>query len=388
MSHKTQLSSLPEQQLLPLEVGQDAISTASGKVIHSITSKQLAEHGSKRRYLIEEILPVGEPGCISGPSKSLKTTLAIDLAISVASGKPFLGKFPVAETGNVLLISGESGVETLFETAGRICRAKGLELSQLDESLRWATSLPRIPREIEDIRRTIEQGKIKLLVIDPAYFALREVGHDLANATKIGAALEPLTEVCRELGCTVILVAHNRKGRGADQRRFDPPRLEEIAGAGIDQWVRHWLLIGPRDDWDAEAGKHWLWMVSGGSAGHAGEHALNIVEGKPSDEGGRTWQCEVLGMAEANRLKARQKTDREAERSQRTKEGHVQKLRATLQACVLGESKKQLREKTNLDDSAFNRAMATLIERGEARIELIKKGGRACQGYFPVIASG
>ncbi len=84
------------------------------------------------RYLIPGILAVGQTSAMLGPFKTLKTSLALDLAIALASGTPFLGRFPVAETGRVLFLAGDAGLPALQAKARRICSARGLSLAALE----------------------------------------------------------------------------------------------------------------------------------------------------------------------------------------------------------------------------------------------------------------
>ena len=51
----------------------------------------------------------------------------VDLAVSLASGSPFLGAFDIPEAVPVLLLSGESGGFVIKDTVARVCRAKNIE---------------------------------------------------------------------------------------------------------------------------------------------------------------------------------------------------------------------------------------------------------------------
>jgi len=53
------------------------------KFFHSI---DFAFGFSRREWLVESILIDGEPGVIVGPPKCLKTSVAVDLAISLSTG--------------------------------------------------------------------------------------------------------------------------------------------------------------------------------------------------------------------------------------------------------------------------------------------------------------
>src|SRR5437764_12826055 len=95
-------------------------------------SASFAREEYRREWLVEQILAAGQPAVLGGPKKTLKTSLAIDLAISLGSGRPFLGRFAVPRRARVAVLSGESGAATLQETARRVCAARGVELEDCD----------------------------------------------------------------------------------------------------------------------------------------------------------------------------------------------------------------------------------------------------------------
>ena len=68
----------------------------------------LEEQDNEPQYLVSSILPMGGVCILGGEPGAGKTWVVLTLARDVASGKPFLGKFPT-ELGAVLIIDEESG---------------------------------------------------------------------------------------------------------------------------------------------------------------------------------------------------------------------------------------------------------------------------------------
>jgi replicative DNA helicase len=76
-------------------------------------------------YDIDNLLVHGQPCILAGPEKSGKTSIALDLGLSAATGGDsmiggVLGHFHVSEPRRFLMCTGESGLGTIQETARRI----------------------------------------------------------------------------------------------------------------------------------------------------------------------------------------------------------------------------------------------------------------------------
>jgi RecA-family ATPase len=86
----------------------------------------------RSNYLVKGILVSGQPCILGGLSKTMKTSLLLDLAISLGTGTRFLGSFEVPSRVKVALLSGESGGSTLQYASRRICRSKGVDPADVD----------------------------------------------------------------------------------------------------------------------------------------------------------------------------------------------------------------------------------------------------------------
>src|SRR5262249_47266732 len=124
-------------------------------------------------WIVKRLLVALMPVLVGGPKKALKTSIALDLAISLASCTPFLGAFDVYKALRVAVLSGESGAFTLQETARRICRAKGISLAELRDKLTWQFDLPQLANQthMAALRAGLERDRVEFVIIDPLYLA-------------------------------------------------------------------------------------------------------------------------------------------------------------------------------------------------------------------------
>jgi hypothetical protein len=315
-------------------------------------------------YLVENMIVEGQPGIWAGPQKTLKTNTAIDLVISLASGKPFLGQFSVTKKVNCALLSGESGKSTIQETARRVAKSKGIKLRNLGESLRFCFDLPTLTCDTDllYLKKYCVENKIDFLFLDPLYLMLGDVGEHASNLFRVGEQLRKLSKLCETLKVTPWL-CHHTKNRHFN-RMYEPVELEDIAWAGFREFARQWFLIGRREAYDPEvAGHHQLWINGGGSAGHSFRHALDISEGRRKNLGGRSWYLKLMTPDQARAKKAETKEEAKEARKSETKEKNLVKVLEVLQTFgEQGETKSQIK------------IAAGITNTGELLIELEKRG--------------
>ena len=80
---------------------------------------EIAEDELAERWLVEQLWCARSVGVIGGAPKSAKTWLGLDMALSVATGTPCLGKYAVPEPGPV------SGLSGRRRTSGRARAHRG-----------------------------------------------------------------------------------------------------------------------------------------------------------------------------------------------------------------------------------------------------------------------
>jgi replicative DNA helicase len=315
------------------------------------SSKEFFEGDFRIRYLIDDCFVAGQPMLVGGMSKTLKTSICVDAATSLASGAKFLTRFPVSAESKVLIMSGESGLGTLQETGFRICKSKGVDPFGLD-NLKWSSDIPRCDSEgdLDRLRDAISNNNAEVLFIDPAYLALG--GDDHGNVFKQGQLLRKINSICIELGCTLVLVHHNRKGI----KPGPPPKLEDMAMAGFAEFARQWWLLNRITEY-RDRQPHELWLRVGGSAGHSGLFELTVSEGSKDDEGGRKWELQIV--------------DHQAEK-QRMAESDVRAVRELLEKHRAGLTVNAIQKATQFSRIRVKRALGA----AEFMQALVPPGGK------------
>jgi hypothetical protein len=174
---------------------------------------QVEDAKAGSRWLVEQLWSEQAVGFLAGLPKSNKTWLALDLAVSVASGTAALGRFNVPAPGPVLIHAAEDSMSSVRDRLRHIATARGIQLAGLDIGLVSTASL-RLdqPRDRDRIRATLDGHKPRLLVLDPL---VRLHRLDENASGDIAGLLGELRTMQREHAVAVLLVHHLRKNGDA-----------------------------------------------------------------------------------------------------------------------------------------------------------------------------
>jgi hypothetical protein len=243
--------------------------------------RELLEDQTPLDWLIEEVCVIGQPILLGGASKSLKTSLATDLAISLATGGLFCGTFAARQCG-VLFISAESGKAALRETCRRILAAKELTAWEEDIPLHWCFQSPQLANasHLGGLERKLEELRPGVLLLDPAYLIILGGLRDgQSNLAAVGACMSNVQQLCEQYGCTLIVLHHCLKTVARQIQTFTPLQLSDMHGAGFAEFTRQWILLTRVSPFIPRKYCHELHMSVGGSAGHSGEWQIFVDEG-------------------------------------------------------------------------------------------------------------
>ncbi|MBF0295431.1 MAG: AAA family ATPase [Magnetococcales bacterium] len=213
-----------------------------------------------RRWVIQDVLPVGRVGGLFGAGGAGKSRLIGSAAVSIASGVQWLG-FPVIEPGAVLIVAGEDEAEEFH----RRIRLAINHLPQDRQKLAWdriffesrigqdslLTTTNPASREVERtafLDRLIEAAKLipdlRLIVLDPLS---RFRGGDENASQDITRIVEAAEHLAKETGAAVLLVHHI--GKSAALGGNDSQHAARGSSALVDGMRFAWNLgpLAPAD---------------------------------------------------------------------------------------------------------------------------------------------
>ena len=172
--------------------------------------------------LISGILREGCKMIITGESKAGKTCLSQNLAVCIAEGKPWLGKFQ-CQQGKVLYINLEVEEASLYKRFEAMYKAMKLKLTKEGASniIPWnlrgyAVPLDKLAEKI--IRRCRNTGPYKAIILDPLYKVQQG---DENSAEAIIKFCNALDMIAHETGAAVIYDHHHPKGPSGERKVID-----------------------------------------------------------------------------------------------------------------------------------------------------------------------
>ena len=171
---------------------------------------RLAERADEHRWLVTGLWSDEAVGIVGGEPKCFKSFLALDLAVSVASGAPCLRRFVVPKAGRVLLYAAEDALHIVRRRLDGIAVAAGAMLANLDIQVITAPAL-RLDLEVDrrNLAETVDRLRPRLLVLDP-FVRLHRIDENASG--EVAPLLAYLRELQRRYGVAVLVVHHARKG--------------------------------------------------------------------------------------------------------------------------------------------------------------------------------
>ena len=194
---------------------------------------RLAERAEAQRWLVAGLWSDEAVGIVGGEPKCCKSFLALDLAVSVASGAPCLRRFDVLRAGRVLLYAAEDALHIVRRRLDGIAVAAGARLADLDIQVITAPTL-RLDLEADrrSLAETVDRLRPRLLILDP-FVRLHRIDENASG--EVAPLLAFLTRAATPLRRRRARRAPRQEGRRLPPRRPGLARLLRVPRLGRQQ---------------------------------------------------------------------------------------------------------------------------------------------------------
>ncbi len=170
---------------------------------------ELEQADRAQAWLIDPLWARAAVGMIGGAPKCCKSWLGLDLALSVATGSPCLGRFHVALPGNVLIYMAEDSTAIVRARLAGLCRHRELDLRGVPIDVITAPSLRLdLDRDQHRLAETVRRHRPRLLLLDP-FVRLHRI--DENHAGDVSAILAYLRALQREHDVAIVVAHHAKK---------------------------------------------------------------------------------------------------------------------------------------------------------------------------------
>ena len=212
----------------PQDGGTGRVSISPFSVVN--IREYMVHHGNNQvSWLVQDWLPEATIGFVVAPPGSYKTWLAFDIAVSVATGVPFLGECPVQRTGPVLLIQQEDFHGDIAQRLAVILQSRlDLRAEVMGDGQFEVKAPPEIPIYIHPDRNLrfadqvvmdalelrIRELRPALVILDPLYSAAMTDDY----MTKSAEQMLRLKIIRDRYGCSFLVAHHTTKHADSMER--------------------------------------------------------------------------------------------------------------------------------------------------------------------------
>lgn len=199
-------------------------------------------------YLIDGFLYKRQAVMLVAKDKVGKSILAMQMGLSLTTGKPFLDTYEVSGNYNVLYIQTEGSRESTktrtVKMKKKINGGTGVFYYHYGRGLRLHTE-----EGLQDLKKLIYNcnDRIDVLFIYPVYKAI--TGGDISNSKDATIFTDALDAVKEEFNCSVVVVQHKRKSsKTAQGKIIDMGDEESIGSFAFKAYFDHTINMTKQKD--------------------------------------------------------------------------------------------------------------------------------------------
>ena len=271
----------------------------------AVPASSFTEH--ETRFVWKPYLPEGEFTVMMAPGGTGKTYFACAIAAALSNGEPLPGETAGRAPERVLMISAEDEGSIL---RGRLRRC-GADLERVMLLDSQASQGLCLSEEYEDFRAAVLAFRPRLVVVDP-WHAFLGAAADMNRANTVRPIFQKLSNLCKECGCAMLLLAHVNKKLQTENINNAAMGSADLVNAARSVL---YLIRDPEDDGCrvavhskanyAAEGKSLRLRIENGGADFAGYSDVTKEELESANRSHRS-------LKELRRAAAEQKTENEA----------------------------------------------------------------------------
>lgn len=196
-------------------------------------------------FLIEQgILPKAGRLLIAGKPKVGKSIFVDNLALSLASGIPFLKRFKVDHPTRTLLLDRELSKSSLFKRLHQLMDDRPGYKAAMENLLIDHDHLLRLDQKnaYDTLLQLVEQNGAEVVILDTAY---KFFGGDVESSSSLMKGFEVLDKVLHETGVSIVMTHHLKKGQGGRAKEnTDVADPDGVAGSFLwTGWPNGTILL-------------------------------------------------------------------------------------------------------------------------------------------------
>ncbi|HOI54616.1 MAG TPA: AAA family ATPase [Phycisphaerae bacterium] len=216
-----------------------------------------------RKPVIHGLLRQGETMNLISAPKMGKSWLVTDLALSIATGRDWLGQFR-CERGDVLILDNELHQETSANRIPKVANARGIPIDAYADRV-WVQNMRGCLQDVFSLGsyfHSLTPGRFKVIILDAFYRFMPRDMDENDNGT-MASLYNHIDRYADLLGCCFVLIHHTTKGNqsgksitdvgagaGSQSRATDTHMIlrahEEDDAVVLDAAVRSWPPVAPR----------------------------------------------------------------------------------------------------------------------------------------------
>jgi hypothetical protein len=176
---------------------------------------------SLRRPILHGLLREGETMNIISAPKAGKSWLVTDLALAVATGRPWLESFPT-EPGEVLILDNELHCETSAHRVPQVAAARGIRWEEVGGRI----FIDNLRGRLQDLFalgpyfEALEPGRFQLIILD-AFYRFMPLDKDENDNGTMAHLYNYLDHYAHRQQCSFVLIHHASKGNQSGKSLTD-----------------------------------------------------------------------------------------------------------------------------------------------------------------------